>query len=541
MKPFAVSALTLLIFVVSGSNAGAQNRQGKLIPSDLQEGEFGWTVSVSGNTAVVGAVITMGVGGPIRGAAYVFERDQGGADEWGQVAKLVPDDPASETLFGTSVAISGDTVIVGSPIGDPPVVLGSAYIFHRHQGGLNAWGQVARVTASRPDYGPSFGYSVSISGDTAVVGGNSGDTTPETTFPGTVYVYSRNYGGANAWGEIKTLMATDGGLADLFGSSVFISGARVIVAAANSAYIFDRNRGGPDAWGEVAKLTAPAPSDLGSFPGAAVISGDTVVIGGGPGALGQGVAYVFGRSAGDEDEWRLIQALEPRGVTLIQPYIASGFGRGGIAIDGDTLIVGANSDDENGLFQSGSAFVFSRNHGGENAWGQIAKLAASDGHVGAQFGASLAISGAIAIVGAPGAPSPVPVGSAYVCDLEQVNSRTGTCRLALPSMTFAITSLTADSVALWPPNGRMVPVSLAVVTSDDSAACRIAGVETNEFPARPGPPEWAVTGPLTLTLRAERNGSGNGRVYTIAVTCTNATNLNVMKTVTVSVSHDRRK
>ena len=420
---FARIAAALLIFIVGVSKAEAQIEPGKLTPTDLVEGEFGRTVSVSGSTAVVGTSITAATGF-ILGAAYVFERDHGGPDAWGQVAKLIPVDPESETLFGTSVSISGDTIVVGSPPPEDPGVA-SGYIFERHQGGLNAWGQVAKVTGSGPDLGDSFGASVSISGDTVIVGGNSGDTTPGTATRGSAYIFARNHGGANVWGEVAKLTASDGMPGDGFGGGVSISGATAIVSSAlDSAYIFARDGGGANAWGQVAKLTATDPLPPGVFGRSVAISGGTAVVSGGPGASGEGAVDVFARTAGNEDEWVHVRTLEPQGVALTQMFVNSAFGAS-VAVDGDIVVVGAPDDDEKGGRQSGSAFVFGRHQGGTNAWGQIVKVAASDGRAGAGFGATVSISGATSVVGAP-------VGSAYVCDLETLSSSTGACRRAIP-------------------------------------------------------------------------------------------------------------
>ena len=114
----------------------------------------------------------------------------------------------------------------------------------------------------------------------------------------------------------------------------------------------------------------------------------------------------------------------------------------------------------------------------------------------------------------------------------------------LPSGTAcppSIASLTATPNVLWPPNHKMVTVSLAVTASDPSGVaptCSIAGVSSNE-PTSPGKMDWTITGPLTVQLRAERNGSGSERVYTITVSCTNVANFRSSKTVTVTVPHDQ--
>jgi hypothetical protein len=103
-----------------------------------------------------------------------------------------------------------------------------------------------------------------------------------------------------------------------------------------------------------------------------------------------------------------------------------------------------------------------------------------------------------------------------------------------------ISALTATPDVLWPPNGKMVSVTIGVTVTDDSdpsPACQITSVTSNE-PL--GPSDSILSGPLSLSLSADRNGLGTGRIYSIAVTCTNTSGLSASGTVTVLVPHDRR-
>ena len=103
-----------------------------------------------------------------------------------------------------------------------------------------------------------------------------------------------------------------------------------------------------------------------------------------------------------------------------------------------------------------------------------------------------------------------------------------------------ISAVTATPDVLWPPNGQMIPVTVAVTVSDDidpTPACRITNVTSNDSSASSN---WTVSAPLSLELRADRNGLGGARVYSITVTCTNASMLNATALVTVVVPHDRR-
>ena len=137
----------------------------KLTASAAQaDARFGRSVAVSGDSAIVGAPQPgIGENGPA-GAAYLFERNQGGPDNWGEVTTLTASDAQFNDVFGFSVAISGDTAIVGA------FRQGAAYIFERNQGGPGNWGEVTKLTASDGQFNDIFGFSVAISGDSAIVG-----------------------------------------------------------------------------------------------------------------------------------------------------------------------------------------------------------------------------------------------------------------------------------------------------------------------------------------------------------------------------------
>ncbi|MCH8064633.1 MAG: FG-GAP repeat protein, partial [Chloroflexi bacterium] len=272
------------------TEAASFNEVKKLIASDAQQDDqFGESVAISGDTTVVGAD-GEDAGGISSGAAYVFERNEGAASNWGEVKKLTASDAQAGDNFGLSVAISSDTVVVGSPREDVGGSqfddFGAAYIFQRNEGGADNWGQVAKLTASDALLDDQFGWSVAISGDIAVIGiyrevagGNDA---------GAAYVFRRDEGGTDNWGEVKRLTAFGAKLGDEFGISVAVSGDTAVVGAsrddaggsdAGAAYVFQRNEGGADTWGEVKKLTASDGQAFDQFGGSVAISGDTAVVG----------------------------------------------------------------------------------------------------------------------------------------------------------------------------------------------------------------------------------------------------------------------
>ena len=152
------------VFVRSG---GVWSQQQKLLASDAAAGDlFGVSVAISGETVVVGAPFDDGAAGFDQGSAYVFVRSGG---VWSQQQKLEASDAAAGDMFGSSVAISGETVVVGAPLDDGAAGTdqGSAYVFVRSGG---VWSQQQKLEASDAAAVDCFGFSVAISGETVVVG-----------------------------------------------------------------------------------------------------------------------------------------------------------------------------------------------------------------------------------------------------------------------------------------------------------------------------------------------------------------------------------
>ncbi|MBC7261142.1 MAG: FG-GAP repeat protein, partial [Chloroflexi bacterium] len=278
--------------VAQDVSALAFTEQKKLTASDgAFQDFFGTSVAIWGDTVVVGAYYADVGGNPDQGAAYIFYRNQGGAENWGQVKKITASDGAAYDEFGRSVAIYGDTVVVGASeaaVGGNPGQ-GAAYLFRRNQGGAENWGQVKKLTASDGAVGDQFGISVAIWGDTVVVGADRDDVGANAN-QGSAYIFYRNQGGAENWGQVKELLApTDAGVPSVFGQSVAIYGDTVVVGAYQAAvggvfnygaaYVFARNQGGAENWGQVKKLVASDGTEGDRFGISVAIWGDTVVVG----------------------------------------------------------------------------------------------------------------------------------------------------------------------------------------------------------------------------------------------------------------------
>ena len=378
------------IFVRTGNT---WTQQAKLTAADGAASDvFGGSVAISGNTAIVGAFADdVGINTD-QGSAYIFVRT---GTTWTQQAKLTATDGAASDNFGTYVGISGDTAIVGAAYVDVGSNLdqGSAYIFVRTG---TTWTQQTKLTAPDGATADYFGWSVAISGDTAVVGAIF-DSVDTNTNQGSVWVFSRV--GSRWIGPDLRLIASDGAAEDRFGSSVAISGNTAIFGAygddvgANadqgSAYIFIRSGAN---WIQQAKLTASDGAAGDHFGLSVALSGDTAIVGAFHGTtyLDDGSAYIFTRSGSTWTQQAKLSATD--GVFY------HGFGAS-VALAGDTAIVGANWDVIGVNAQQGSAYIFTRSG---SSWTQQAKLTASDGAASDNFGYSVALAGNTAIIGAFG-------------------------------------------------------------------------------------------------------------------------------------------
>ena len=259
------------VFVLS---VDTWSQQAKLTASDGAPADFfGRSVSISGDTALVGANQD-GDNGTHSGSAYVFLRSAG---VWSQQAKLTASDAAAFDFFGDSVSISGDSALVGaSGDDDSGPASGSAYVFVRSG---TVWTQEAKLTVLSGATGDRFGRSASISGDTALVGANLDDDSG--TDSGSAYVFARSGG---VWSLQAKLTPSDGAADDRLGRSVFISGDRALISAigdddngsfSGSVYAFVRSG---NVWTQQAKLTPSDGADADVFGFSVSISGETALV-----------------------------------------------------------------------------------------------------------------------------------------------------------------------------------------------------------------------------------------------------------------------
>ena len=346
---------------------------------------FGYAVAVSGDTVLVAAVLDDDAGSA-SGSAYVFTRS---GTSWTQEAKLTPSDGAGGDWFGTSVALSGDTAVIGAHTDDGTAIdTGAAYVFTRSG---TTWTQQAKLTPAGASTSDLFGYSVAVSGDTAVISALLDDDA--VTDAGAVYVFTRS---GTTWTQQATLTASDAATGDQFGYSVALSGDTAAVSSrldddagvdSGSVYVFT---GSGSAWTQQAKLAAAdgAPGDW--FGYSLAVSGDSLLTGAvsdGDAGPESGSAYVFGRSGTSWTEQAKLTASDAATSDL--------FGYS-VALSDQIAVVGARSDDDAGT-DSGSVYVFT---GSGTTWTEDYKVTASDGAPNDYFGYSVAASGVNTVVGA---------------------------------------------------------------------------------------------------------------------------------------------
>ncbi|MFN0243584.1 MAG: FG-GAP repeat protein [Planctomycetota bacterium] len=412
---FATARLTIcLVFTCAVASAQAPflaAQDAKLsAPGGASQDHFGNSLALSGDTLVVGAPdsdTNSGLGFDA-GAVHFFVRN--GASWTLQSSMHSPAGVLFDSGFGTNVAIDGDTAVATNPgeVIASPLSVGSTTVLVRSAG---VWSVQQKLVSSSPSINAHFGFSASIDGDTVLVGDEGDDTFGANT--GAVYVFERS---GTVWTEQAKLFAPTVSANGVFGGSLAIAGDTAVIGAPEffvgggthgAAFVFTRSG---TTWSHRATLLAPAPTTSENFGAAVALFGDTIVVGstrlGFPNPM-PGVAYVF---VGSGSTWTLEATVAaPSGVTSGAQFARS------LDLEGDRLLVGAPADSDHGVF-TGAAYVFER---AQATWMEVAKLTASDAQKGDDFGISVALAGDDLAIGAPELsvftfePPPGP-GAAYV-------------------------------------------------------------------------------------------------------------------------------
>jgi hypothetical protein len=415
---------------------------------------FGTSVDLDGDTLIVGNRAAQGTN--IDEGAYIFARNEGGADNWGQVKELFPSDP--NTLgFGNAVDINGDWAFVGCQRGEFLTPTGRVFIYYRNQGGANNWGQIQRILAPVPEGYDSFGTSLAVSpnGEFLLIGAPG---TGDPISRGAAHLYAAEAGVFVHVAEPPPPNPT----LESFGATVAISGTAFAVGASadsddpdftGAVYLYDYSRTFTPGLGFVYDVSAPQeirpPEETAykTFGHSLGLNTSYLCIGHDQAKIG--VAYqpepffFYQRDPGNQ-QWILSRIMyDPQttsasefgsSFSLTDTHLAAAAprnnevqiyaldGRAGnqlgasVCIEGFTIVVGATKAD--GLAaNSGAAYVFSKQPGNLEPWGLQRKIMANDGAGDDLFGFSASLSGDIVMIGAPedddrGASS----GAAYAFD-----------------------------------------------------------------------------------------------------------------------------
>ena len=406
--------------------------------------KFGDSVGIDGNRAVVGAPFQESLNNQNTsitngGWGHTFRR---GSGVWSYDEFLAVSDPQEDGRLGSSVAVAGSTVMAGAPSYNQNNNTDPGEITIASKSSLTgSW--ATEFTKTGQVGNDLFGSSVALDTGIAVIGA-PGALAGSFDSAGKVYLYTKDSSGI--WGSSPTAIwfagSSNAGNSHLFGSSVAVDGNTVVIGSpgensySGAAYVFTKNSQGQ--WALAARLTASNRANADQFGGTVAIDGDTVVVGAlnwdgaRQNADNDGGAFVFTKPSGG---WA--NMTETAVLTASDNANQDNFGVA-VAVDGDTVVVGALLDDDNGN-DSSSVYLFTKPSGGWVTATETVKLTAPDGAAGDNFGDSVAAGGGRVIVGAPGDKS--ETGAAYVFSIPEWTAISGS---GLGTRSYTVTGLDND-------------------------------------------------------------------------------------------------
>jgi hypothetical protein len=296
-----------------------------------------------------------------------------------EVDTFTGSDSVADDRFGAAVAVDGSLAVIGAPGHNSSA--GAAYILQRQRNGQ--WLPLRKLTASDAAVDDQFGAAVDLRGDTVLIGA-PGDDAGE----GAAYIFRRVRG---TFVEIDKLTAEDNAADARLGASVALDRTLAIVGApgddsgAGAAYLFRRIA--RDNWDQLLKLTPNPAAAAAEFGTSVDLQADTALVGA-PQASGTGAAYAFVRQPAGS--WTQDPEIVPDDSDADDAFGAA------VALDAGVLLIGAPGDD----LEAGAAYIFVRDTQG--LWTQQDKLIAEDDAAEDALGASVALRGTLALVGAPG-------------------------------------------------------------------------------------------------------------------------------------------
>jgi len=404
-----------------------------------EQGRYGFSIAIDDDIIVVGQIgfplVGLDLGVFQEGDVFVYQKDAGGVDNWGEIQHLTSPDPITGNLYGFTLDVEDDVLIVGQDFGD------KVFVYGRDEGGVDNWGLVTEIVESGPSF---FGTDINLHQDLVIISSrfnqnkvtlyqkNLGGTdnwglltelnpgvnvSPGARFPlvaineetaiigvpfdNTVYVYKKDVGGVDNWGLVEEITGVES-----FGSAVDLDDMHCIVGANTSdvngtdsgqAFIYDTKPGTQDPI-QLVKVLSPASPEDNDFYGASVaIDQDQAMVGAtqlndGLDPLPNSRAFFLGIDEGGTDNWGEIQEVDD---TNFSTYARFGLE---MDTDDDYMIIAASEEDVNSIERSGSVHIYNRDLGGPDNWGPLKKIVSEEPGPNQLFGRLVRIDGELAAV-----------------------------------------------------------------------------------------------------------------------------------------------
>jgi len=368
---------------------------------------FGMSISVSGDLMAVGAHrANVGRNGD-QGKVFLYKR-QGGV--WELLTEITAGDGQDDDLFGTSVALLGTRLAVGAPndraidsFGSPRI--GATYLYEQNPTDERVWIEVQKIGAPRIDNNKEFGETLSLGPGRLAIGDPDFGISSGFGSNGAVYIYQPGVGGSPGWGLVREIIAADADTGDALGFSISLDGD-ILGAGANekkigdnfdqgAVYLFGKDIGGSNNWGEIKKLTASDGRDFDFFGEAVSLNSGWLAVGAPqydlPDRSNIGAVYLFQKDFGGPSAWGEVTILNPQ-----DGMLGDRFGSA-VSLRGPLLASGAKFADfffEGGDRQlnRGSTYLYTRDPLDQSAWNITTKFISSVGGSAELFGGALSMS-----------------------------------------------------------------------------------------------------------------------------------------------------
>ena len=368
---------------------------------------YGYTVTISGDYAAVQA---SGQSNPSvslvsnAGAVYVLHFIAG---NWSQVKVIYSPHQTASGFFGLSLALTNDYLVIGSQ--DKSGSSTAAYLYGKNEGGANQWGFLKEFTLPTSLNNNIIGTQVAISGQNIIIGNPSEPNAAGKTLAGSVSIYNENQGGTKKWGLVNKFTNSGAATGDVLGTAVSISGDYAVASAfgentsTGAAYVYKRNSETAQ-WTQIKKLTSSTPIQSEFFGNSVSLNGEYVVVGAyGDGRDGQGTnaqfnagsAYIFSKGKNGADNWGLIKKITASDRSAGDMFANS------VSISGNYVVAGAPAEGVGAEDYFGAAYIFKKDQGGTDSWGEVQKLTGTTRSLYDQFGNSVSISGGKIITASP--------------------------------------------------------------------------------------------------------------------------------------------